>query len=100
MASLSAKQFSFVPERLRSSSGAVSHSDRSLPRHHQPSLPFVGGLAPALLFTRALGHEERYLDGSALDLTDLLKPDCGFPSCQPMLIGLEGIVDGLISRLA
>lgn len=33
---------------------------------------YLWDLAPALPFTRALGHVERYLDGSPLDLSDLL----------------------------
>jgi fructose-1,6-bisphosphatase/inositol monophosphatase family enzyme len=61
---------------------------------------YLWDLAPALPFTRALGHVERYLDGSALDLSDLLKPDYGFPTRQPMLIGPAPVVDALISRLS
>jgi len=60
---------------------------------------YLWDLAPALPFTRALGHVERYLDGSALDLSDLLKPDYGFPVRQPLFIGPEPVVDGLIARL-
>ncbi|WP_449255723.1 inositol monophosphatase family protein [Bosea sp. (in: a-proteobacteria)] len=60
---------------------------------------YLWDLAPALPFTRALGHVERYLDGSALDLVELLKPDYGFPVRQPMLIGPPEIVEALISKL-
>ncbi len=60
---------------------------------------YLWDLAPALPFTRALGHVERYLDGSPLALADLLKPDYGFPVRQPMLIGPPEIVETLISKL-
>ena len=60
---------------------------------------YLWDLAPALPFTRALGHVERYLDGSKLALADLLTPDHGFPIRQPMLIGPEDLVESLIDRL-
>jgi fructose-1,6-bisphosphatase/inositol monophosphatase family enzyme len=56
-------------------------------------------LAPALPFTRARGHVERYLDGAPLDLSALLVPGYGFPLRQPMVVGPPATVDSLISAL-
>lgn len=61
---------------------------------------YLWDLAPALPFTRALGHVERYLDGTDLDLSKLLVPSYGFPKIQPMLVGPEKLVDRLIRDLA
>jgi hypothetical protein len=55
--------------------------------------------APALPFTRALGHVERYLDGSAFGVEPLLRPDYGFPVRQPMLVGPESVVERLVESL-
>jgi fructose-1,6-bisphosphatase/inositol monophosphatase family enzyme len=60
---------------------------------------YLWDLAAALPFTRALGHVERYLDGSAFSVEPLLQPDYGFPVRQPMLVGPAGIVDELIAAL-
>jgi myo-inositol-1(or 4)-monophosphatase len=57
-------------------------------------------LAPSLPFTRSIGHIERYLDGSPLVLSELLRPpDYGFPVSQPMLVGPPGEVDALLAML-
>src|SRR5919108_2935469 len=49
---------------------------------------YVWDLAPALPFTRALGYVERYLDGSPLELAEMLaRDDFGFPIRQPLFIG-------------
>jgi myo-inositol-1(or 4)-monophosphatase len=61
---------------------------------------FLWDLAPALPFTRAGGHVERFLDGSALKLEDLLVPDYSFPIKQPMIMGPAKVVDNLLERLA
>lgn len=61
---------------------------------------YLWDLAPALPFTRRLGHVERYLDGSPLALKDILaRSDFGFPVRQPMIVGPEHIVDELIAML-
>src|SRR5664279_167274 len=60
---------------------------------------FLWDLAPGLPFTRALGHVERYLDGSTFRVDDLLQPSYGFPVQQPLLIGPEHVVDELLQRL-
>jgi myo-inositol-1(or 4)-monophosphatase len=61
---------------------------------------YLWDLAPALPFTRAAGHVERYLDGTPLRLEALLKRDYGFPLRQPLLVGPPERVDELIARLA
>ncbi len=61
---------------------------------------YLWDVAPALPFTRALGHVERYLDGSNFDVGALLKPDYGFPIRQPLIIGPPQLVDRLIAQLA
>ena len=60
---------------------------------------YVWDLAPALPFTRARGHVERYLDGSMLRVEDLLTPPYGFPMRQPMLLGPAETVDRLLRML-
>jgi myo-inositol-1(or 4)-monophosphatase len=60
---------------------------------------YLWDLAPALPFTRALGHVEYYLDGSRFEVADLLKPSYGFPLQQPMLVGPEPTVECLIASL-
>jgi len=60
---------------------------------------FIWDLAPALPFTRALGHVERYLDGSAFHVEPLLEPSYGFPLEQPLLVGPAEVVDRLIRAL-
>ena len=60
---------------------------------------YIWDLAPALPFTRALGHVERYLDGSTFRVEPLLRPGYGFPVRQPMLVGPEDVVDRLIRAL-
>jgi fructose-1,6-bisphosphatase/inositol monophosphatase family enzyme len=60
---------------------------------------YLWDLAPALPFTRALGHVERYLDGSAFGVETLLRPDYGFPLRQPMLVGPESVVERLVESL-
>ena len=60
---------------------------------------YLWDLAPALPFTRALGHVERYLDGSTFEVEPLLRPDYGFPVRQPMLVGPADVVDRLILSL-
>jgi fructose-1,6-bisphosphatase/inositol monophosphatase family enzyme len=60
---------------------------------------YLWDLAPALPFTRARGHVERYLDGTPLDLRPLLVPGYGFPVRQPMVIGPPATVDSLIAAL-
>jgi fructose-1,6-bisphosphatase/inositol monophosphatase family enzyme len=60
---------------------------------------FLWDLAPGLPFTRALGHVERYLDGSPLRVDALMQPRYGFPVQQPLLIGPERVVDGLLQAL-
>lgn len=61
---------------------------------------YVWDLAPALPFTRALGHVERYLDGSPFDLGALLaRRDFGFPLRQPLLVGPPDIVEALLQGL-
>ncbi|MEO8739505.1 MAG: inositol monophosphatase family protein [Casimicrobiaceae bacterium] len=61
---------------------------------------YLWDLAPALPFTRALGHVERYLDGSAFRVGDLLVPPYAFPVRQPMLIGPADVVERLIRSLS
>jgi myo-inositol-1(or 4)-monophosphatase len=61
---------------------------------------YLWDLAPALPFTRARGHVERFLDGSPLRLENLLVPDYGFPIKQPMIMGPAELVDTLLDRLA
>ena len=60
---------------------------------------YLWDLAPALPFTRALGHVERYLDGATLDVADLLEPPYGFPVRQPVLVGPAEVVDRLLHAL-
>jgi fructose-1,6-bisphosphatase/inositol monophosphatase family enzyme len=60
---------------------------------------YLWDLAPALPFTRALGFVERYLDGSALDLAALTRPDFGFPVRQPLIVGPAGRVAELLKML-
>ena len=60
---------------------------------------YLWDLAPALPFTRALGHIERYLDGSTFGVEPLLRPDHGFPVRQPMLVGPEPVVERLLESL-
>jgi histidinol-phosphatase len=60
---------------------------------------YLWDLAPALPFTRAAGCVERYLDGSVLELTDLIRPQHGFPVQQPLLIGPPQTVDKLLASL-
>lgn len=60
---------------------------------------YLWDLAPALPFTRAQGHIERYLDGSALDLQELLVPDYGFPVRQPLVVGPPQTVEWLLAEL-
>jgi fructose-1,6-bisphosphatase/inositol monophosphatase family enzyme len=60
---------------------------------------YLWDLAPALPFTRALGHVERYLDGSAFGVETLLRTDYGFPLRQPMLVGPESVVERLVESL-
>ncbi len=61
---------------------------------------YLWDMAPALPFTRALGHIERYLDGSPFDIAPLLKPDYGFPVRQPLIVGPPALVERLIKLLA
>ena len=61
---------------------------------------YLWDLAPALPFTRARGHVERFLDGSPLALSDLLVSDYGFPIKQPMIMGPAEVVEHLLGRLA
>jgi myo-inositol-1(or 4)-monophosphatase len=61
---------------------------------------YLWDLAPALPFTRAKGHVERFLDGSPLILRDLLLPDYGFPLRQPMIMGPADLVESLLESLA
>jgi fructose-1,6-bisphosphatase/inositol monophosphatase family enzyme len=62
---------------------------------------YLWDLAPALPFTRALGYIERFLDGSALRLADLLaRRDFGFPIRQPLIVGPAGLVGELLQMLA
>jgi fructose-1,6-bisphosphatase/inositol monophosphatase family enzyme len=61
---------------------------------------YLWDLAPALPFTRARGHVERYLDGSALDVGPLLVPGYAFPVRQPLLVGPDETVDRLLAELA
>ncbi|MCC6194898.1 MAG: hypothetical protein IT518_10570, partial [Burkholderiales bacterium] len=58
---------------------------------------YLWDLAPALPFTRAAGCVERYLDGSALVVAELLAPDYGFPRAQPLVVGSPEIVDGILA---
>jgi myo-inositol-1(or 4)-monophosphatase len=60
---------------------------------------YLWDLAPALPFTRARGHVERYLDGSTFRIDELLVPGYGFPIKQPMLVGPADIVERLIRSL-
>jgi fructose-1,6-bisphosphatase/inositol monophosphatase family enzyme len=59
----------------------------------------IWDLAPALPFTRAKGHVERYLDGSTFRVEPLLRPPYAFPVRQPMLVGPADVVDKLIRAL-
>jgi fructose-1,6-bisphosphatase/inositol monophosphatase family enzyme len=61
---------------------------------------YLWDLAPALPFTRARGHVERYLDGTLLDLEPLLAANYGFPVRQPLLVGPQETVDRLLAELA
>ncbi|MEP7063658.1 MAG: inositol monophosphatase [Betaproteobacteria bacterium] len=61
---------------------------------------FLWDVAPALPFTRALGHVERYLDGSPLELDALMQPHYGFPVRQPLLVGPADVVDRLLRSLS
>lgn len=62
---------------------------------------YLWDLAPALPFTRALGHVERFLDGSPLGLRDMLaRADFGFPMRQPLIVGPPATVTLLLDRLA
>jgi myo-inositol-1(or 4)-monophosphatase len=60
---------------------------------------YLWDLAPALPFTRARGHVERYLDGSTFRIDELLVPSYGFPIRQPMLVGPPDVVERLIRLL-
>jgi fructose-1,6-bisphosphatase/inositol monophosphatase family enzyme len=61
---------------------------------------YLWDLAPALPFTRALGYAERFLDGSALRLADLLaREDYGFPVRQPLVVGPAQVVTELLETL-
>jgi fructose-1,6-bisphosphatase/inositol monophosphatase family enzyme len=60
---------------------------------------YLWDLAPALPFTRARGHVERYLDGSTCRIDELLVPNYGFPIRQPMLVGPPDVVERLIRSL-
>jgi myo-inositol-1(or 4)-monophosphatase len=60
---------------------------------------YLWDLAPALPFTRALGHVERYLDGSIFDVEALLTPGYGFPIRQPMFVGAASVVERLLRSL-
>lgn len=60
---------------------------------------YLWDLAPALPFTRALGHVERYLDGAALDLEPLTRSDFGFPVRQPLIVGPADVVAQLLDAL-
>jgi len=59
---------------------------------------YLWDLVPALPFTRALGHVERYLDGSEFDVSPLMGPSYGFPNLQPLIVGPEDVVDRLLSN--
>jgi fructose-1,6-bisphosphatase/inositol monophosphatase family enzyme len=61
---------------------------------------YLWDLAPGLPFTRALGHVERYLDGSALRLEELLVGKYGFPVRQPLVIGRPETVERLLAEIA
>lgn len=62
---------------------------------------YLWDLAPVLPFTRALGHTERYLDGSPLVVADLLKrSDFGFPVRQPLIIGPAATVSLILERIS
>jgi myo-inositol-1(or 4)-monophosphatase len=62
---------------------------------------YVWDLAPALPFTRALGHVERFLDGSPLLLSAMLgRADFGFPIRQPLFVGPPAVVASLIEMLS
>jgi fructose-1,6-bisphosphatase/inositol monophosphatase family enzyme len=62
---------------------------------------YLWDLAPALPFTRALGHVERFLDGSPLVLADLLaREDFGFALRQPLLVGPAAVVTALREALS
>lgn len=61
---------------------------------------YLWDLAPALPFTRAAGCIERYLDGSALQLSELLAPPYGFPVAQPMVVGPPAAVEAILAALA
>ena len=60
---------------------------------------FLWDLAPALPFTRARGCVERYLDGSTLEVSELLSPPYAFPKQQPMIVGPADVVDRLLAAL-
>lgn len=60
---------------------------------------YLWDLAPALPFTRAKGHVERYLDGSVFEVEPLLRPPYGFPVRQPMLVGPADTVERLLRAL-
>ena len=60
---------------------------------------YLWDMAPALPFTRAAGHVERYLDGSPFDIGSLMKPDYGFPVKRPLIVGPPDEVDRLLGWL-
>jgi fructose-1,6-bisphosphatase/inositol monophosphatase family enzyme len=61
---------------------------------------YLWDLAPALPFTRSLGHVERFLDGSMLDLSAMLRRrDFGFPIRQPLMVGPPALVAELFETL-
>jgi fructose-1,6-bisphosphatase/inositol monophosphatase family enzyme len=62
---------------------------------------YLWDLAPALPFTRAIGHVERFLDGSPLVIEDLLsRADFGFPVPQPLIVGAPAVVAALLEMLS
>ncbi|MEO6749138.1 MAG: inositol monophosphatase family protein [Casimicrobiaceae bacterium] len=60
---------------------------------------YLWDLAAALPFTRALGHVERYLDGTTFAVDPLLAPAYGFPRRQPLLVGPAATVERLLRML-
>lgn len=62
---------------------------------------YLWDLAPALPFTRALGYVERFVDGSPLEISQLLsRSDFGFAIAQPLVVGSASIVASLIDMIA